>query len=346
MNHSILKFLVVLFLIFVSLTGPVQFASGQEVNALAACEDLAFSTEEDFVTQGPLPPDGNAIISDGDLLGKNHAVCARNQMLLAHWGTLPDLGLDAVDVLDTEKGIVLFSTELNDPEDRFTNGDLLSLTGIVIPNSALLIQFDLAMDLGLDALHMTGDSAAIAGFLNDVQQIPRETWLAQPTLLTDYLTEYSIDIWFSTEATAPDKSVVPFLDGDLLSARTGTVVMSQDQMLSVPIPAGLPNRGVDFGLDGVTSTRSEEPDNILFSTEILFREALAFTDGDILMLGGTIVTPHHDLVNPFEPAADFLGIDAFFQAQDGSDTSEPETPDLPNQGLGEHQTFLPIVTKK
>ena len=45
--------------------------------ALNLCRDFAFSVEEDFVTHGPEPPDGNPIISDGDMLGLNCTVCAR-----------------------------------------------------------------------------------------------------------------------------------------------------------------------------------------------------------------------------------------------------------------------------
>ena len=41
-----------------------------------------------------------------------------------------------------------------------------------------------------------------------------------------------------------------------------------------PPPAGIPERGVDFGLDAVTKGESTE-----FSTEILYEGELSFTDG-------------------------------------------------------------------
>ncbi len=67
-----------------------------------ACEGFAFSTEEDFLTQGQIPPDGNPIISDGDLLVRTSSggvnVCARNRDLLAVFDSQVDLGLDAVDI--------------------------------------------------------------------------------------------------------------------------------------------------------------------------------------------------------------------------------------------------------
>lgn len=324
----------------IGLIWPVGLAVGQGAANYALCEELAFSTEEDFVTQGPLPPDGNPIISDGDLLGKNGAVCARNRVLLAPWQVVPDLGLDAVDVLevvDVEQPLVIFSTELNDPINRFGSGDLLSTTGVAIPNLALLFKFDIRMNLGLDAVHMIGGPDEIRRFWIVAGQVPGEQWLSQPDLLVDLLAEYNVDIWFSTEGTAPNGAPVPFLDGDLLSARDGTLVWSQDSLFNLPIPAGIPNRGVDFGLDGATSSRDGEPDNIRFTTEILYRNEGAFTDGDILELGGAVITPHTSLVAPFEPHADFLGIDAFYQATSG-DTTGPQSP----TGI---TTYIPIVSK-
>jgi len=80
-----------------------------------------FSTEEEFITQGLEPPDGNPIISDGDLLGPGCVVFARNQKLLAIFKTERDLGLDAADVIDVERFLVAFSTELDDPQGRFTS---------------------------------------------------------------------------------------------------------------------------------------------------------------------------------------------------------------------------------
>jgi len=71
--------------------------------ALQACRSGGFSTEEDFISQGPEPPDGNPIISDGDLLSADGKVCARNADLLSVFQPKADLGLDAVDVINTEK---------------------------------------------------------------------------------------------------------------------------------------------------------------------------------------------------------------------------------------------------
>jgi hypothetical protein len=166
-------------LALVALPSPV--ASQVGTDALKNCRDFAFSTEEDFVTTGPEPPDGNPIISDGDLLGVTRdatgapscTVCARNADLLGQgFDARADLGLDAVDVIDVDNYIVAFSTELDSPSADpvgFTAGDLLVTddTGalysnaIVILNTALTGQFAVTYDIGLDAVHLVGDSQEI-----------------------------------------------------------------------------------------------------------------------------------------------------------------------------------------
>jgi len=65
-------------------------------------------------------------------------VFARNRELLEVFKIDNDLGLDAVDVIDEERRLIVFSTELDDPLGRFTAGDLLATNGAQIPNSVLL----------------------------------------------------------------------------------------------------------------------------------------------------------------------------------------------------------------
>ena len=97
--YKMMFFAVNFLLICLLLLGSAPVAVAQaDTQALSACAELAFSTEEDFVTQGPEPPDGNPIISDGDLLSKNGSICLRNKQLLAKWKLDRDLGLDAADV--------------------------------------------------------------------------------------------------------------------------------------------------------------------------------------------------------------------------------------------------------
>jgi hypothetical protein len=292
---------------------PTVHADQQGVMAnLAACKEFAFSTEEDFVTRGPLPADGNPVISDGDLLGPNHTVCARNAELLAVWQVQPDLGLDAVDVVDVGQGLVAFSTELDDPGGRFSAGDLLSTKGAVIPNTVLLKKFQVSHDLGLDALQFIGTTDGIIGFLNRAAEVSRDAWLANPSLLFDLLGTFKVDIWISTESTELRVGTVPILDGDLLSVFNGTVVVKQADLLPLSVPAGLTDRGVDFGLDAVAAARNGDISTIRFSTEILYRKEPMFTDGDVLRKGDGIETTNAALVGPFEPYAKFLGLDALF----------------------------------
>jgi uncharacterized repeat protein (TIGR01451 family) len=124
------------------------------------------------------------------------------------------------------------------------------------------------------------------------------------------LEEYDIDIWFSTEGTAPTPEAPLFLDGDLLSARTGIIVARNALLLPPSVPAGIPNRGVDFGLDAVTADRSGNRELIRFSTEILYEGEPYFTDGDVLRIGNGVVCTNEELIRCFEPKTNFLGLDA------------------------------------
>lgn len=279
----------------------------------AQCEvplkDVFFSTEEDFVTRGPKPGDGNPIISDGDLLNAEGYVYRRNHELLVKFDVSFDLGLDAADVIDIEKGFVAFSTELDDPKEQFTAGDLLATNGAILPNVALLYAFGISkeLDFGLDAVHFIGEKEAIIKFLEIVKEEGHKFWLVNTEALIKYLKELGIDIWFSTEGTAPWPKEPKFLDGDLLSAATGTIVATNSDLLPPGVPAGIPERGVDFGLDAVTLDKEE---NIEFSTEILYEGELSFTDGDVLLQGDGVTIQNIELIKSFEPKAKELGLDA------------------------------------
>jgi hypothetical protein len=304
-----------LLLALIALT-PLKPATGQEPSMPVACGELAFSTEEDFVTHGPEPADGNPYISDGDLLGKSCIVCARNVDLLMPFDVTVDLGLDAADVIDAEAFLVAFSTELDSPHgDQFTAGDLLvNAYGVIIPNVALTHPFQVGYDVGLDGLHFVGSEQKIDAFLTAIRQagMSRDDWLQTPSRLSGMLDEYEIDIWFSTEGTWAPVGAAGFLDGDVLSARDGVIVAHIQDLLPPDVPAGIPQRGVDFGLDGVTTDRQGNQEGIHFSTEILYDNERSFTDGDVLLAGsGTVVYTNQGLVACFEPKANFLGLDAF-----------------------------------
>jgi len=279
---------------------------------------LAFSTEEDFVTQGPLPPDGNSTISDGDLLSSaagQCVICARNVDLLKTLGVEFDLGLDAVDVLDAESTLVAFSTELDSPEvGQFTAGDLLATNGMAIANVALTYLSGVGYDIGLDAVHFVGDPSQIVAFLDEAAQYTRADWLSDPGKLVDILADpYGIDIWFSTEGTYGPVDNPVILDGDLLSVRSGKIA-SNDVLLPGTVPAGIPVRGVDFGLDAVTDARIPEGRLMYFSTELLYDGEPTFTNGDVLQAGNGVAIKNFDLIGCFEPQAKELGLDALHMA--------------------------------
>ena len=303
---------LVLMLIFLGLLAP---ATGQTPQLSQDCADWAFSLEEDFVSLGPVPPDGNPIISDGDLLGPNCIICARNLELVrrvdSSVSASVDLGLDAVDVLDAASYLIAFSTELDGPARlRFTAGDLLVTNGLVVPNAALLYRFQVSDDLGLDGLQFIGSTRNITSFLTEARKYSRDQWLQNPGLLAELLARYSVDIWFSTEGSLITAGRPGFLDGDLLSARNGTIVVPNSGLLPASVPAGIPERGVDFGLDAIACDRSGNIEAAQFSTEILYRAQPAFTDGDILRYRNGVVKTNEELVRCFEPEARFLGLDA------------------------------------
>jgi len=309
-------------LIFLALM-PFTPAVGRQPQLPQYCADLVFSTEEDFLTQGPEPSDGNPIISDGDLLGLestatgfNCAICARNADLLQIFNVGVDLGLDAVDIVDAETYLIAFSTELNSStEGQFTHGDLLVTNGAIVPNQALTYAFGqgaIGYDLGLDALIFVGEPDLIHGFVEQIKDISRQDWLQNPAMMSNMLEEAGIDLWFSTEGTWTPPDAAGFLDGDLLSARDGAIVASNSALLPVSVPAGIPNRGVDFGLDAVSIDRSLEERNLIFSTEIRYQDEPSFTDGDVLRYGDGILYLNSALLNCFKPKADFLGLDAFY----------------------------------
>jgi len=185
----------------------------------------------------------------------------------------------------------------------------------VIPNVILTRKFQLGYDIGLDAVHFVGETEAVIGFAAEIQGRGRDYWLKTPDALAGMLRQWNIDIWFSTEGTPPQVNAPQFLDGDLLSARDGIIVIGNDALLPNTVPAGLPSRGVDFGLDAFTS-RSTSPDSVrargLFSTEILYwpGDGSGFTDGDTLNVGNGIEFSNWDLIAALEPRARELGLDA------------------------------------
>ncbi len=301
---------------------------------LVNCRQGAFSTEEDFMMAEGEPYDGNPYISDGDLLSPSGALCARNRDLLQRFtptgAAAEDLGLDAVDILNLNDRIVAFSTELDDVFGGFTAGDVLFTNGGVIPNVALLRLFGIGYDIGLDGLQFIGSASNLTSFAGLVVQIGPEGWSGDR--LQQELKRYNIDIWFSVEGTHIRTSAPQILDGDVLSAANGTIVASNADLLPPSVPAGLPNRGVDFGADALASALRGDAKSALasmhYSTEILFHGEPAFTDGDVLAKGDGVVLTNQALLSKWHAKADFLGLDALYIGEGEVPTCENQITDV------------------
>lgn len=312
-----------------ALVAGLAFAQAQE-QGFSDCRGLVFSTEEDFVSPLGERHDGNPVISDGDLLaflpGGNVAICARNAELL-RTGVLLEvegaMGLDAVDVIDARAGIIAFSTELDEPFGIFGHGDILFPDGTIIPNAVLVANHPLRSNAGLDAVHFVGPLVRIREAIKLAREIGPEKLREDPRSFIERLKEFEVDIWFSVEGTSEPPNGPAVLDGDLLSVFGGKVA-PQNVMLSPPIPAGILDRGVDFGVDAVTADRRGNRERIQFSTEILYRgRPKPFTDGDVLKIGGSIDITNETLVAPFKPRARFLGLDALSLVRDGQTGMRP-----------------------
>jgi hypothetical protein len=210
---------------------------------------------------------------------------------------------------------------------------------------ALTYQFyDLRYDIGLDAVHFVGDERSILAFLDEIKQVRREDWLEDPGKLGGVLDQYEIDIWFSAEGTWWPIEGKRFLDGDLLSARYGTIIAENGELLpSAIVPADIRDGGVDFGLDAFAARERQavEPgQGGYFSTEILFEGELTFTDGDVLNYGDGIAATNDDLVLPFRPKALELGLDALWVGEPSPEVCENKITEI--GGLKTHVSSIGV----
>lgn len=315
--------MLIAFIVVTSVIVPV-FAQDNQ-NPLDFCRQGAFSTEEDFRMLRGEPFDGNPYISDGDLLSPNGQVCARNRDLLNRFDISVDLGLDAVHIIRFQDGdqraIIAFSTELDSKIERpfgtFSSGDLLFTNGAIIPNMVLTDLFKIGHDIGLDGLQFIGREQSVIEFAEKIEGVPPDDWLRNPGQLQELIKDFDIDIWFSIEGThgiVDDDEATPeaILDGDILSV-SGSVIAHNGDLLPPSVPAGLPKRGVDYGVDAIALPTNDEG-QIFFSTEILNHGKSGFTDGDVLIQSGGIVITNDSLIAAFNPASDFLGLDALWLA--------------------------------
>lgn len=328
------------------------WAGGQTAeaqNAPRQCDGLLFSTSEDFTMQRGEGPDGNPIVSDGDLLAFNPAtglttICLRNAELLRPYDIQGvDLGLDAVAAIGPKRDIIAFSTELDSIHGQFTAGDLLfrssiaAIDGMIIPNAALLAQTRMRgrYDIGLDAVSFTGEREAMAEALRAIADLGRDRLQKEPRLLAEILTKFQVDILFSTEGTSPTQTKPDFIDGDLLSAATGAIFRSNSALLPA-LPAGIPARGADFGLDAYTLGQDPETGGVeeLISTEIIGRGRMPFTDGDALLPGPVLQYKNIQLLKSLTPPTEDLGLDALHLDLDRIACAAPIITDISEVPVG------------
>lgn len=301
------------------LLGASTAAFSQGIN-LAGCKGLWFSTSEDFLSQGRELP-GGQVVSDGDLLsyeiGGGTRLCARNADLLRVFDIERyDHGLDAVEQIFINENAVFiaFSTEIDSVNGaaQFTAGDLLFGNGAVVPNNALLARFDLprSLNLGLDAVHIEGAPREKRELMAKLDGLSVDQLRQNPGLLIELLDSTNTDILFSTEGTPPDVQKPQFLDGDLLSAKMGTIVRSNNDLLP-GLPSGLPSNGVDYGLDAYTPAVDpiEQVPIELFSIEIQAKDG-SISDGDALTVGPGLFLRNKDLIASLEPRDTDMGLDA------------------------------------
>ena len=256
--------------------------------AAAPVREIWFSTVAGFTcTAGQAPWN---YVEGGDLISTSGRVIKRNADLFTSVGAfppVPDLGLDAVDILPG--GEIAFSLESGITSNTLgplQHGDLLSTRGRILRrNQDLLAPFGLqplAPDVGLDAVHV-GDTG--------------EIFFSIPTNV------------FS------ERLGVALHRGDLLST-SGTVVRSNQQLLARFHPANATN---DYGLDALYIWPSGE---IWFSTEDAFTDSVlgSIPSGDLLSDQGYIVFRNLELLNAFAPtnAPSDIGLDALYVVTDAT----------------------------
>jgi hypothetical protein len=256
--------------------------------AAAPLREIWFSTLSGFT-----PTNSQASLSyveGGDLISTTGGVVKRNADLFTSVGAfppVPDLGLDALDVLPGGEiafslGSGIFSSTLG----QLQEGDLLSNKGRIIRrNQDLLASFmteTATNDAGLDTVHVLETGEIVFSIVTNVFAKGLNTWLHP---------------------------------GDLLSS-TGIVMRTNHQLLTRFHPANPAN---DYGLDGLYVWPSGE---IWFSTESNFEDQMfgQVLSGDLLSDQGYIVLRNLELLEAFRPkeALPDFGLDTLYVVTDAT----------------------------
>lgn len=231
-------------------------------------------------------------VSAGDLLSSTGRIVKRNNELTSHLGIMPmvpDLGLDAVDVLPG--GEIAFSItddEFSESLGPLHHGDVLSSRGRVITNYMAILAPFMPMppieDMGLDALHFMPDGELYFSVAND---------------------------FFSERFGRTIRR------GDVLSSQ-GAVIKANEDLVARFSPADTKK---DYGLDALYVWPSGE---IWFSVETGFygQHFEPYNAGDLLSDQGYVVYRNLNLVGSFQPLEDLadFGLDALFVITDLAET--------------------------
>lgn len=275
----------------------------------APLREIWFSTVSGFTpTNGQASP---AFVEGGDLISNSGRVVKRNADLFTSVGAfppVPDLGLDALDVLPGGEiafslGSGIFSSTLG----QLQHGDLLSNKGRIIRRNqdllALFITEPATNDVGLDAVHVLETGEILFSIATNV---------------------------FAQGLNAS------LHHGDLLSS-TGIVVRSNQQLLSRFHPANPTN---DYGLDAIYVWPSGE---IWFSTETSFEAQIlgSVLAGDLLSDQGYIVFRNLDLLEAFAPkeALPDFGLDTLYVVTDATPPAPSPYLAIKTNGLPESMTL-------
>ncbi|MBI2926653.1 MAG: hypothetical protein HYY24_13235 [Verrucomicrobia bacterium] len=254
----------------------------------APIRELWFSTVSGLTPSGTLGPVEPTRVSPGDLISSTGRIVKRNAELTRQLGIMPvvpDLGLDAVDVLPG--GEIVFSTEQDDFSEtlgrQLQHGDLLSERGRIVKSNQELTRAFVILppvpDVGLDAVQVRDDG----------------------------------EFYFSIETSIFSGTGGQLSHGDLLSDQ-GRIVKSNQQLLAQFHPA---QRDLDYGLDAVHVWPSGE---IWFSVAEGFQDSRVgqVMPGDLLSDQGYVVFHNLELTGAFKPIEDLadFGLDAVFVVSD------------------------------
>lgn len=254
--------------------------------AAAPLREIWFSTAHSLTAGIWQAPTNH--VTGGDLISSAGQVVKRNQALTARFGIMPpvpDLGLDAVDVLPG--GEIAFSIQtdiFSGTAGTLHEGDVLSSQGRIVTNYAALSGAfgpqPPTADQGLDALHVLRSG----------------------------------EIYFSVARDFFSERLGRMIRrGDLLSS-AGRIVKANEELIAPFQPA---DPKLDYGLDAIYVWPSGE---VWFSVEDGFygQHFEPYGTGDLLSDQGYVVYRNLDMVSPFQPLEDLadFGLDALFIVTD------------------------------